>query len=58
MEGNRGVLVEQQITTEENNILRLTVNLSSHETDPLHWHSGLYNYPSYLINNKCSKHIN
>ncbi|XP_050975563.1 uncharacterized protein LOC127171141 isoform X3 [Labeo rohita] len=42
MEGNRGVLVEQQITTEKNNTLRLTVDLSSYETDPLRWQCAVF----------------
>ncbi|XP_042619705.1 uncharacterized protein LOC109086937 isoform X2 [Cyprinus carpio] len=42
MEGNRGVLVKQQIMTEKNNMLRLTVNLASYETDPLHWQCAVF----------------
>ncbi len=42
MEGNRGVLVKQQIMTEKNNKLHLTVNLSSYETDPLHWQCAVF----------------
>ncbi|XP_058641933.1 uncharacterized protein LOC131546412 isoform X2 [Onychostoma macrolepis] len=42
MEGNRGVLVKQQIMTEKNNKLQLTVNLSSYETDPLHWQCAVF----------------
>ncbi|XP_050975561.1 uncharacterized protein LOC127171141 isoform X1 [Labeo rohita] len=42
MEGNRGVLVKQQITTEKNNTLRFTVNLSSYETDPLRWQCAVF----------------
>ncbi len=42
MEGNRGVLVKQQIMTEENNKLQLTVNLSSYETDPLLWQCAVF----------------
>ncbi|XP_048049624.1 uncharacterized protein LOC125270273 isoform X2 [Megalobrama amblycephala] len=40
MEGNRGVLEKQQIMTE--NKLQLTVNLSSYETDPLHWQCAVF----------------
>jgi len=42
MEGNRGVLVKQQIMTEKNNKLQFTVNLSSYETDPLHWQCAVF----------------
>uniref|UniRef100_A0A9J8D7N3 Ig-like domain-containing protein n=1 Tax=Cyprinus carpio carpio TaxID=630221 RepID=A0A9J8D7N3_CYPCA len=42
MEGNRGVLVKQQTMTEKNNMLRLTVNLASNETDPLHWQCAVF----------------
>ncbi|RXN29020.1 hypothetical protein ROHU_018749 [Labeo rohita] len=42
MEGNRGVLVEQQIMTEKNKKLQLTVNLSSYETDLLHWQCAVF----------------
>ncbi|XP_056098055.1 uncharacterized protein LOC130076826 [Rhinichthys klamathensis goyatoka] len=42
MEGNRGVLGKQQIMTEKNNKLQLTVNLSSNETDPLHWQCAVF----------------
>ncbi|XP_059355345.1 uncharacterized protein LOC132094704 isoform X2 [Carassius carassius] len=42
MEGNRGVLVKQQIMTEKNNKLQLTVNLSSYETDPLNWQCAVF----------------
>ncbi|KAK9969338.1 hypothetical protein ABG768_027520 [Culter alburnus] len=40
MEGNRGVLEKQQIMTE--NKLQLRVNLSSYETDPLHWQCAVF----------------
>ncbi|XP_048049627.1 uncharacterized protein LOC125270274 [Megalobrama amblycephala] len=40
MEGNRGVLEKQQIMTEHK--LQLTVNLSSYETDPLHWQCAVF----------------
>ncbi|KAK9969339.1 hypothetical protein ABG768_027521 [Culter alburnus] len=40
MEGNRGVLEKQQIMTE--NKFQLTVNLSSYETDPLHWQCAVF----------------
>ncbi|XP_039538139.1 uncharacterized protein LOC120486272 isoform X2 [Pimephales promelas] len=42
MEGNRGVLGKQQIMTEKNNKLQLTVNLSNNETDPLHWQCAVF----------------
>ncbi|XP_039538872.1 uncharacterized protein LOC120486787 isoform X2 [Pimephales promelas] len=42
MERNRGVLGKQQIMTEKNNKLQLTVNLSSYETDPLHWQCAVF----------------
>ncbi|XP_077071324.1 uncharacterized protein LOC143723193 isoform X2 [Siphateles boraxobius] len=42
MEGNRGVLGKQQIMTEKNKKLQLTVNLSSNETDPLHWQCAVF----------------
>ncbi|XP_059418000.1 uncharacterized protein LOC132152970 isoform X4 [Carassius carassius] len=42
MEGNRGVLVKQQNMTEKNTLLRLTVNLSKYESDPLHWQCAVY----------------
>ncbi len=42
MEGNRGVLVKQQIMTEKNNKLQLTVNLSSYETAPLLWQCAVF----------------
>ncbi|KAK7154151.1 hypothetical protein R3I94_007499 [Phoxinus phoxinus] len=42
MEGNRGVLEKQQIMTEKNNKLQLTVNLSSNETVPLHWQCAVF----------------
>ncbi|KAK7169119.1 hypothetical protein R3I93_005192 [Phoxinus phoxinus] len=42
MEGNRGVLEKQQIMTEKNNKLQLAVNLSSNETDPLHWQCAVF----------------
>jgi len=42
MEGNRGVLGKQQIMTEKNNKLQLTVNLSNNETDPLHCQCAVF----------------
>ncbi|XP_016400815.1 uncharacterized protein LOC107733623 [Sinocyclocheilus rhinocerous] len=42
MEGNRGVLVKQQIMTEKNKKLQLTVNLSSYETDPMNWQCAVF----------------
>ncbi|XP_059417998.1 uncharacterized protein LOC132152970 isoform X2 [Carassius carassius] len=42
MEGNRGVLVKQQNMTEKNTMLRLTVNLSKYESDPLHWQCAVF----------------
>lgn len=42
MEGNRGVLVKQQIMTEKNKKLQLTMNLSSYETDPLLWQCAVF----------------
>ncbi|KAK2904995.1 hypothetical protein Q8A67_006794 [Cirrhinus molitorella] len=42
MEGNKGVLVKQQIMTEKNNNLQLTVNLSSYKTDLLHWQCAVF----------------
>ncbi len=42
MEGNRGVLVKQQIMTEKNKKLQLTVNLSSYETAPLLWQCAVF----------------
>ncbi|XP_052420756.1 uncharacterized protein LOC127964567 isoform X6 [Carassius gibelio] len=42
MERNRGVLVKQQIMTENNNKLQLTVNLSICETDPMNWQCAVF----------------
>ncbi|XP_042587066.1 uncharacterized protein LOC109097077 [Cyprinus carpio] len=42
MEGNRGVLVKQQIMTEKNDKLNLTVNLSSYESDLMNWQCAVF----------------
>uniref|UniRef100_A0A9J8D2I9 Si:ch73-7i4.3 n=1 Tax=Cyprinus carpio carpio TaxID=630221 RepID=A0A9J8D2I9_CYPCA len=42
MEGNRGVLVKQQIMTKKNNKLQLTVNLSSYESDLMNWQCAVF----------------
>ncbi|XP_043105420.1 uncharacterized protein LOC122352014 isoform X2 [Puntigrus tetrazona] len=42
MEGNRGVLVKQQMMTEKNQKLQLTVNVSSYESDLMNWQCAVF----------------
>ncbi|XP_043105417.1 uncharacterized protein LOC122352013 isoform X2 [Puntigrus tetrazona] len=42
MEGNRGVLVKQQMMTKKNKNLQLTVNVSSYETDLMNWQCAVF----------------
>ncbi|XP_056321382.1 uncharacterized protein LOC130235036 [Danio aesculapii] len=42
MERNRGLLEQQNMMTDKNNKLQLTVNLSSYQTQPLHWQCAVF----------------
>nr|XP_021327871.1 uncharacterized protein LOC101884718 [Danio rerio] len=42
MERNRGVLEQQKMMTEKNNKLHLTLNLSSYQTESLHWQCAVF----------------